>query len=200
MVQFDPKPKPQSTYTEKNRELQERFRIQKYGMRGLTVNLYEKLVDLYDSMQSLLNYFQGADEPSLDEKAQVFRDAHNEFIRAVARNKIYFGKDTCEIMDRLFFSSRDTYIDKTTYPIDPRHPELHAVNCLYQERTEMWEKAREAFKLQEGYHLSERETGKGVPFTPRRGELTSNNWIERDSVLALPTIDCRRSHRLVIKS
>ena len=35
--------------------------------------LYEKLVDLYDSMHSLLNYFQGADEPSLDEKAQVFR-------------------------------------------------------------------------------------------------------------------------------
>jgi hypothetical protein len=109
-------------------------------------DLYEKLVDLYDSMQSLLNYFQGADEPSLDEKAQVFREAHNEFIHAVARNKIYFGKDTCEIMDRLFFSSRDTYIDKTTYPIDPRHPELHAVKCLYQERTEMWEKAREAFK------------------------------------------------------
>ena len=65
-------------------------------------------------MQSLLNYFQGADEPSLDEKAQVFREAHNKFIRAVARNKIYFGKDTCEIMDRLFFSSRDTYIGKTT--------------------------------------------------------------------------------------
>jgi len=108
--------------------------------------LYEKLVDLYDSMQSLLKYFQGADEPSLDEKAQVFRDAHNEFIRAVARNKIYFGKDTCEIMDRLFFSSRDTYIDITTYPIDPRHPELHAVKGLYRERTEMWEKAREAFK------------------------------------------------------
>ena len=146
MVQFDPKPKPQSTYTEKNRELQERFRIQKYGMRGLTVNLYEKIVDLYDSMQSLLNYFQGADEPSLDEKVQVFREAHNEFIRAVARNKIYFGKDTCEIMDRLFFSSRDAYIDKTTYPIDPRHPELHGVKGLYQERTEMWKKAREAFK------------------------------------------------------
>ena len=50
--------------------------------------LYEKLVDLYDSMQSLLKYFQGADEPSLDEKAQVFRDAHNEFIRAVARPRV----------------------------------------------------------------------------------------------------------------
>jgi hypothetical protein len=109
-------------------------------------DLYEKLVDLYDSMQSLLNHFQDADEPSLDEKAQVFRDAHNVFIRAVALNKIYFGKDTCEIMDRLFFSSRDTYIDKTMYPMDPRHPELHKVKGLYQERTEMWEKAREAFK------------------------------------------------------
>ena len=30
--------------------------------------------------------------------------------------------------------------------VDPRHPELHAVKGLYQERTEMWEKAREAFK------------------------------------------------------
>jgi len=83
--------------------------------------LYEKLVDLYDSMQSLLKYFQGADEPSLDEKAQVFRDAH---------------------------------IDITTYPIDPRHPELHAVKGLYQERTEMWEKAREAFKAVSYTHLT----------------------------------------------
>jgi hypothetical protein len=96
-------------------------------------DLYEKLVDLYDSMQSLLNYFQGADKPSLDEKTQVFRDAHNEVIRAAARNKIYFGKDTCEIMDRLLFSSRDTHIDKTTYPIDQRHPELHAVKGLYMD-------------------------------------------------------------------
>ena len=39
MVQFYPKPKPQSTYTEKIRELQERLRIKKYGMRGLTVKM-----------------------------------------------------------------------------------------------------------------------------------------------------------------
>ena len=39
MVQFYPKPKPQSTFTEKNKELQERLRIKKYGMRGLTVKL-----------------------------------------------------------------------------------------------------------------------------------------------------------------
>ena len=34
-----PKPKPQSTFTEKNRELQEGLRIKKYGMRGLTVKM-----------------------------------------------------------------------------------------------------------------------------------------------------------------
>ena len=39
MVQFHPKPKPQSTFTEKNRELQERLSIKKYGMRGLTVKM-----------------------------------------------------------------------------------------------------------------------------------------------------------------
>ena len=39
MVQFYPKPKPQSTYTEKNRELQERLGIKKYGMCGLTVKM-----------------------------------------------------------------------------------------------------------------------------------------------------------------
>jgi hypothetical protein len=39
MVPLYPKPKPQSTFTEKNRELQERLRIKKYGMRGLTVKM-----------------------------------------------------------------------------------------------------------------------------------------------------------------
>jgi hypothetical protein len=39
MVQFHPKPKPQSTFTEKNRELQEMLSIKKYGMRGLTVKM-----------------------------------------------------------------------------------------------------------------------------------------------------------------
>jgi hypothetical protein len=39
MVQFYPKPKPQSIFTEKKRELQERLRIKKYGMRGLTVKM-----------------------------------------------------------------------------------------------------------------------------------------------------------------
>ena len=39
MVQFHPKPKPQSTFTEKNRELQQRLSIKKYGMRGLTVKM-----------------------------------------------------------------------------------------------------------------------------------------------------------------
>lgn len=39
MVQFHPQPKPQSIYTEINRELQERLGIQKYGMRGWKVKM-----------------------------------------------------------------------------------------------------------------------------------------------------------------
>ena len=44
MVQFYPKPKPQSTFTEKNGELQERLGIQKYGMRGWTVKMRALLI------------------------------------------------------------------------------------------------------------------------------------------------------------
>ena len=39
MVQFHPKPKPQSTFTEKKRELQERLGIKKYRMLGQTVKM-----------------------------------------------------------------------------------------------------------------------------------------------------------------
>jgi len=39
MVQLYPKPKSQSIFTEKNRELQVRLRIKKYGMLGLTVKM-----------------------------------------------------------------------------------------------------------------------------------------------------------------
>ncbi|MDH3838655.1 MAG: hypothetical protein OET57_18055 [Desulfobacteraceae bacterium] len=42
--------------------------------------------------------------------------------------------------------------------------------------------------FQEGHHLTERETGRGVPFTHRRGALISNNWIERDSGEAVLTL------------
>ena len=42
--------------------------------------------------------------------------------------------------------------------------------------------------LQEGYHLSERETGKGVPFTPRRGELTLREYWGRSQVLKFEMI------------
>ena len=54
MVQFHPKPKPQSTFTEKNRELQERLSIKKYGMRGLTVKNVLFYLDGYHHGKGIL--------------------------------------------------------------------------------------------------------------------------------------------------
>lgn len=108
--------------------------------------LYVELVDLDESMVSLLKYFQGVEEPNLEEKANKMKEAHQAFISTVYRNKIYFSKEMCEIMERLCFESRDAYIDLTTLPVDPRDPELHFVPDLYRERQETWEKVREKFK------------------------------------------------------
>lgn len=108
--------------------------------------LYVELDDLYQSMISLLKYFQGAEEPKMEEKAETMKQAHQAFISTVYKNKIYFSKEMCEIMERLCFVSRDAYTDLTTLPVDPRDPELHSVPGLYFERTKTWENVREKFK------------------------------------------------------
>jgi hypothetical protein len=108
--------------------------------------IYGELGELYDSMVSLLKYFQGVDEPKMEEKAKAFQDAHTKFIKSISKNKIYFSKESCEIMERLSFASRDAYIDITTYPIDPRDPEIFATPGLYRERSDLWEEVREKFK------------------------------------------------------
>lgn len=108
--------------------------------------LYVELDDLYQAMISLLKYFQGVDEPKMEEKAAKMKQAHQAFISTVYKNKIYFNKNMCDIMERLCFESRDAYTDLTTLPVDPRDPELHSVPGLYRERTKTWEKVREKFK------------------------------------------------------
>lgn len=109
--------------------------------------LYVELVDLDESMVSLLKYYQGVDEPNMEKKAEAMKQAHQTFISTVYKNKIYFSKEMCEIMERLCFESRDAYIELTTLPVDPRDPELHSVPGLYRERQDIWERVREKFKI-----------------------------------------------------
>ena len=50
--------------------------------------LYVELDDLYQAMISLLKYFQGVDEPKMEEKAAKMKQAHQAFISTVYKNKI----------------------------------------------------------------------------------------------------------------
>jgi len=109
-------------------------------------DLYGKLVALDTAMHSVLKIFQQVGEVSLEEKVREYGRLHNELNEFFLPNKIFFGSETCRVVDDLLFLSRDTYFDITTYPVDPDSPEYkYGPRDLLNERHEYWEKARKAF-------------------------------------------------------
>jgi hypothetical protein len=109
-------------------------------------DLYGKLVALDTVIHSVLNRFQKVGEASLEEKVREYGKLHNELNEFFLPNRIFFGSETCRVIDDLLFLSRDTYFDITTYPVDPNSPEYkYGPRDLLNERHEYWEKARKAF-------------------------------------------------------
>jgi hypothetical protein len=110
-------------------------------------DLYGKLVILDTAMHSVLKRFQQVGETSLEEKVREYGRLHNELNEFFLPNKIFFGNETCRIIDSLLLLSRDTYFDITTYPIDPSSVEYQSgPRELLSERHTYWEKARKVFE------------------------------------------------------
>lgn len=109
-------------------------------------DLYGKLVALDTVIHSVLKRFQKVGEATLEEKVREYGRLHNELNEFFLPNRIFFGSETCRVIDDLLFLSRDTYFDITTYPVDPESPEYkYGPRDLLNERHEYWEKARKAF-------------------------------------------------------
>jgi len=109
-------------------------------------DLYGKLVALDSVIHSVLKRFQRVGEATPEEKIREYGRLHSELNEFFLPNRIFFGSETCRVIDALLFLSRDTYFDITTYPVDPESPEYKCgQRDLLDERHEYWEKAREAF-------------------------------------------------------
>ena len=109
-------------------------------------DLYGKLVALDTVIHSVLKRFQKVGEATLEEKVREYGRLHKELNEFFLPNMIFFGSETCRVIDTLLFLSRDTYFDITTYPVDPESPEYkYGPQDLLNERHEYWEKARKAF-------------------------------------------------------
>ena len=110
-------------------------------------DLYGKLVALDTVIHSVLKRFQKVGDATLGEKVREYGRLHNELNEFFLPNRIFFGSETCRVIDHLLFLSRDTYFDITTYPVDPESPEYkYGPRDLLNERHEYWEKARKAFE------------------------------------------------------
>jgi len=108
--------------------------------------LYGKLVDLDLAIYSVLKYFQPVGESSIEDKVKEYGRLHDEFNKFLIPNRIYFGVDTCKVIDSLLLLSRDTFFDITTYPVSIHDPQyVHGPRELLTERAEYWEKARKVF-------------------------------------------------------
>lgn len=109
--------------------------------------LYQKLALLDTAIHSVLKRFQKVGEADLEDKVREYSKLHNELNEFFLLNRIFFDDNVCKVIDNLLFLSRDTYIDITTYPIDPTSAEYkYGPRELLSERHEYWEKARAVFE------------------------------------------------------
>jgi hypothetical protein len=108
--------------------------------------LHEKLVSTQTAMGSILNIFQEAGEPSLEEKIKKFVASFNDFYLFYLRRKIYFPKRICEQIEGLALELKHIHIDITTYPLDKTDPEYRVSPELLRERREFWKQARDNFE------------------------------------------------------
>jgi len=105
--------------------------------------LYGRLVSLDDSLQSTLRPLQMVGEPSLAEKIKELGTSFNELRNYFVPRRIFFTEDTAKLVDEVLGVAKDVYLDITTYPSDPTHPDYEAENPeVSRDRRELWRKAR----------------------------------------------------------
>jgi hypothetical protein len=109
-------------------------------------DLAEHLQLLEDSLHSFLKDFQLVNEPDLETKIKDSIDAYNKFVYAYKKHRIFFPRDTEELMHRLALRSRDTYIDVQTYPVPVGDVAYRMMPEFLKERDECWQRARQSFQ------------------------------------------------------
>ncbi|MDD1620255.1 MAG: hypothetical protein LUQ11_02145 [Methylococcaceae bacterium] len=140
--------------------------------------LAQCLQQLDDSLHSFLKDFQPVNEPDLEKKVSKSIELHNEFVAAYKKHRIFFSRETEELMHRLALCSRDTFIDIQTYPVSVDHVEFRMTPELLKNRDQCWQNARKAFqedilKLKEALEDTFREILGIAPEAKKPSEKTS---------------------------
>ena len=108
--------------------------------------LAQCLQRLDDSLHSFLKNFQPVNEPDIETKINASIELHNEFVAGYKKYRIFFSRETEQLMHRLALCSRDTYIDVKMYPVSVDDVQYRMMPELLKERDECWMKARKAFQ------------------------------------------------------
>lgn len=103
---------------------------------------YEKLVFVDDTLHSTLRFFQRVGEPTLEEKVGKLFDQFNDLREYFLPKRIFFEKNTCELIDKILESAKGVFYDITTLPVDPQGSPYKYDRELLKERHDFWEKAR----------------------------------------------------------
>lgn len=108
--------------------------------------LAQCLQDLDDSLHSFLKNFQPVEEPNLQTKIDLSIELHNKFVASYKSHRIFFSRETEQLMHKLALCSRDAYIDVQTYPVNVDDIQYQMMPELLKERNECWKTARKAFQ------------------------------------------------------
>ena len=104
--------------------------------------LYEKLVDLNESLYSILRRLQAVGEASLEEKVNKLGKNFNELRKYYLYKRIFFKESECELIDIILESAKGIFYDITTFPVNTDDISYHYDKDLLKERHQFWDKAR----------------------------------------------------------
>lgn len=107
--------------------------------------IVQMLQALDDSLHSFLKDFQPVNEPDLEKKIEKTIQIHSEFVNAYKKHRIFFSKETAELMHKIALCSRDAYFDVKTYPVSLEDVQYTIRPQLLREREDNWKSARRSF-------------------------------------------------------
>lgn len=105
-------------------------------------DLYEKLVNLDESLYSTLRRFQAVGEADLEEKVGALGGNFNELRNYYLPKRIFLEESLCELIDKILDSAKDIFYDITTYAINTGDHSYRYDRELLEERHQFWKKAR----------------------------------------------------------
>ncbi len=105
-------------------------------------NFYAKLSNLDESLYSALRRFQSVGETDLEEKVHKLADDFHSLRRYFLPNRIFFEKELCIKIDNILELAKDTFIDMTSFPVNPNDPSIRNDSIAVRERHDFWAEAR----------------------------------------------------------